>query len=347
MAKTTGLNAAQLRAKIEEGKAQGLEESKSKKLGKYVDALKVLEPGSYDKGQVAESQKKLSTSTQPGGTGSVLPGGSSGVPAGQGGQPGAIDLTSIYNNALNDPALTSIEAELNAKKSARDAALADVNDNPFYTEATRVGKQAKVNAASTNEINTLQGRLDAGKAEAQIKVNLATQQYNIQNQQYQQNLQKLQTLISTGGILNATSADLAQIAVATGFTPTEIKSIQDKARSDQVKPQVMTDSSGNVTLFDGATGKVIAKVGNIGKGTGTGTGDTPINNNKLSDKDVGAAIKVLSEVDVKNYGTADKQLAPWEIQDAYNQLLQKYGNPDTAKRLLQEAINKGNFTEWK
>lgn len=285
MASVKGLSVDQLKSKINELKAQGKSESTSKSLGKYVDALKVLQPDKYGADQVASAKLKLSSSTDPDTQvqlGIANPSSSSGLAGGfSSGQPGGINLNDIYNNELNSPELKALQDELNAKKTARDAAEADINDNPYYSEATRVGRISKLDQKALNEINTLQGQVDAKKADALVKVNIATQQYNIEDKQYQNNLQKLNLLISSGAITGASSNDISQIAMATGMSTDMVKSIIDTTKQGQIQTSVTTntDDNGNVTVsvINNKTGEVISQnsLGAVGNKQTGGSGKNP------------------------------------------------------------------------
>jgi hypothetical protein len=291
MPTTTGLSASQLRAKINELKAQGKEYSTSKSLAKYADALKVLEPQNYDKNTVSAAQTKLKLTNEPtvngGGSApvSTLSSGSGGMGLSGGGSSNT-NLMDIYNTALSG--VSDLQTQLDAKKTARDTALATVNDNPFYTEATRVGKQGKVNEAATNDINTLQGQIDSAKADAQVRVNIATQQYNIDDKNYQNQIQKLNILISSGAIANASSSDIAQIAQATGMTTSMVKGIVSGVQAGQVQTSVVsnTDDNGNVTVsvINTKTGEIIAN-NSLGSVSGTKTvsqGSTTVSQQEAS-----------------------------------------------------------------
>ena len=341
-----------IKAEIKRLKSLGKTESTSKEVGKLVNALKILEPNKYDAKQVAAAKTSLQSNTTPetkANLGLSTPGGSSsgGSLGLSGGGTSGVNLMDTYNEALSG--VSDLQKELDAKKAARDAALADVNDNPFYTEATRVGKQAKVNEASVNDINTIESQIAQKKADAQVAVNIRTQQYNIDDKNYQNNLQKLNTLISTGAIVNATSSDIAQIAQATGMSTNMVQSVIAKAKSDQVKPQVITstDDNGKVTVsvVDGVTGRVISQnsLGNVaGTKTTKDTTPTPDTNKYLT-----KAISILKEVDIENYGTADKLLSSWEADDAYNRILALVGN-DTAMAdsVFKQAIKSGGYNSW-
>ena len=92
-----------------------------------------------------------------------------------------------------------------------------------------------------------------------MKINIATQQYDIESKAYQQNLDKLNTLISSGAIVGASSKDISQIALATGMSTDMVRSIIDNTKKNQRQTQVVTatDDNGNVTVavIDSQTGE--------------------------------------------------------------------------------------------
>src|SRR5690349_4036767 len=69
------------------------------------------------------------------------------------------DLQAIYDtHYTNNPdvqatnkSITDLTGQITARQQARDAAIKDVNDNPFYSEARRLGEQAKVDASYQND----------------------------------------------------------------------------------------------------------------------------------------------------------------------------------------------------
>lgn len=276
------MSTSELRDYIKRAEQAGYSISESKDLRKAVDLLKVQEPDKYGSETVESAKKKLSSSTTPETRARLgLSGASSASPFGSFGSDNAsgINLQQIYDQALNDPELKALEDELNAKKRARDEAEADINNNPYYAEATRVGKIEKLNQRANDEINTLQSQITEKRADAQVKVNIATQQYNIDSQEYQKNLQKLNLLISSGAITGASSSDISQIALATGMSTDMVKSIIETTKAGQVQTSVLsaTDDNGNVTVsvINTKTGEVIAQnsLGAIGNKQGSGTSE--------------------------------------------------------------------------
>lgn len=276
----SAMSATELRDYISRAEKEGYSLSTSKDLGKAQDLLKTLEPDKYGAETVASAKTKLLNSTTPetqqrlGITSSASPLSSGGgTPSGS-----KVNLNEIYNTAINDPALKALEDELNQKKQAKDAENAKINDNPWYAEATRVGKIAKLDEKAGNEINTLQQQIDSKKADAQVRVNIAAQQYNIDNQEYKNNLDKLNLLLGSGALTNASGSEIAQIAVATGLTTAQVNALKENAAKADVEPYVVnsTDDYGNVTvsIIDLNSGGIIAtnNLGSIGKGNKTPTG---------------------------------------------------------------------------
>lgn len=257
----------------------------------------------------------------------------------------------------------TIQKEIDTRTAALNTALAKINDNPYYSEATRVGRAAKLQEAYNNDVKAISGRLaiaqnkvvnaqnqiEKAKADAQVRVNIASNQYNIQNQQYQQQLQQVNQYLSAGMFNNASGADIAQIATTTGMSTSMVQSIIDASKkSQEVKPTLSTIDDGTnqyVVAFD-ANGNVINKQV-ISSSKPSSTGSTA-GSAKVTDKTVADAIAVLQKADVMNNenDTGDKLLADWEIQWAYEQILAQVVNADVAKQLLLEAINRGGYSEW-
>src|SRR3990167_893729 len=144
------------------------------------------------------------------------------------------------------------------------------------TQATRVGKIAKINEKYNDDATTLQNERAMKLADAEIKVNLAMKQYDISNEAYKNQLSVFNSLLSAGGLTNATGEDIASYAVATVIPTSLIQGIADKQKQEAIKPQVFdnTDDNGNVTLsiVDVNTGNIIntTSLGKVGGGSGGG-----------------------------------------------------------------------------
>jgi hypothetical protein len=213
---------------------------------------------------------------QPTATSQPLPGGSSATPAsaaatslaGPTAAP-AFDLVAATNAAYNTPEITAATKAVNDRKAALATALAGENDNPFYSEATRVGKISKLEQSANNDIGVQEGILSGLKADAQIKLNAQTGQYNINRQAYQDTLSQFNTLLQAGAFTNASPQDLATISVQTGIPMSELQSIQTKQKNDNIKTSLVTSDNGVVSVINTQTGEIISQtkpgVGNVQK----------------------------------------------------------------------------------
>lgn len=325
---------------IKKASKAGYSISTSKELGKAEDLRKVLKPEKYGSKTVQDAKNKLSTNTTAETQAKLGIGGSTSGASGMGanfsGGTPTLDLNKMYADLMNDPELKSLQDELNAKKKAKDEASANINDNPFYSEATRVGKQAKLDEKANDEINTLQYQIDQKKADAQVKINIATQQYNIESQAYQQNLSKLNMLISSGAILNASGSDIAQIAQAVGISTDMVKGIIEATKKGQEKLQMATNDNGDVTIFDANTGKIINTIKGIGNKQGGSSANTDIQKQKAFEASIESGIAQLQKGE--SWGTV------------WNRIKQLY--PDVPNELIDNLLGLqwregGAYEDWK
>lgn len=239
--------------------------------------------------------------------------------------PPAFDLVGVTNAAYNSPDIIAANKafdDTNAQVAVRQAALAkaqsNINDNPFYSEATRVGKSASLSAKANADIGVLQNQATLAqqkvaslKADAAVKVNAAMGQYNINRQQYQDTLQQFNKILDAGGLTGASPQDMANYSVATGIPYSALQSIQQKEQNDQTKTQIIpsTDANGNVTItaVDKTTGKIISQssAGDVSQGkfkTGAGGGGGSTKTGSSAQSTKVTQQNVISEI----YGTFSK-----------------------------------------
>ncbi len=265
----------------------------------------------------------------------------------------------------------TIQKEIDARTAARNVALGKINDNPYYSEATRVGRAAKIDQAYNNDVQAITGRLsvaqnkvinaqnqaDKAKADAQVKINIASNQYSIENTQYQQQLQQINSLLTAGMFNNASSGDIAQIATSTGMSTSMVQSIIDASKkSKEVKPTLSTIDDGTsqyVVAFDDK-GNIINKqvIGKSKPATTGGTTNSTMDTQKLYDKYDTQVQKILEEVDTMNQGGdkdyADKQLADWEQEAAVTRVMALLGvDRNVAFDIVSKAFDAGGYSAWK
>lgn len=249
-----------------------------------------------------------------------------------GNQP-TIDVEALYNTNFNTPEIneanlkvSAVDAKILERQKARDEQVGIINDNPFYSEATRVGKINQLNEKYNADVTTLQNEkalaadvVAKKKADAEIKVNLALKQYDINNQAYKDQLNLFNSLLSSGGLTNATGTDIANYALATGIPTSMIEGILDKQKQEAIKTQLITstDDNGNVTItaVDANTGSIINKtsLGNVGSGSGGGGGGLGGKNLQSLKKDVAGWMN-LAQLAQKYVGVFSKD----EVLQVYN-----------------------------
>lgn len=189
----------------------------------------------------------------------------------------SIDLNALYDKLFNDSGVKAKQDELAQKEKDFVEAKGINNDNPFLNEASRVGKEAKLEQLHVERTANLQNEIATKKADIETRLNIATKQFDINSQQAQQAFQQLNSLISMGALANASGEDIASITRATGVPSSMLYSIIDKQKQDSaIKPTLInsTNDSGEVvvTAIDPNTGKVInqTSLGRIGNAQNTG-----------------------------------------------------------------------------
>ena len=265
--------------------------------------------------------------------------GSSGMSSTSSGMP-TININELYQKELNSPDITNLQKEIDTKKQGYNTAVTNINDNPYASEATRVGKIRRLDESAQKEIQSLEGNLAQRKADAQVKMNIAMQQYQVDSQSYQNELNKLNMLISSGALLNANSSDIAQVAMATGLTTSMVRSIQSKMKSDQIKPQVITSTNDagvvTVSVVDGNTGQIIGQnsLGAIGNKQG-GSGSSDATQLKLFNSAIADGIQQLKQGE--DWGTV------------YQRILAQFDSTVPAEEipLLQNRIDAGLGISWR
>lgn len=297
-------------------------------------------------------EKVVAPQTSPGGVMGMTTYSSSGG----GGQLGAglgitasqpqFDLQKIYDAAKNNPELLAKKAEFEKKQKELNDAMAQINDNPFFSEATRVGRIAKLTEAADRELSRIQGDIARLEGDAQTKIDLSLKQYDINNSEYQKNLSYLNTLISTGAIGGANESDLASLSQMTGISSEMLKSVVAKANKGE-PPQIVTsvgdDGALNVIAIDPSTGGIVStsKVSGAGKATASQKDDPYGQFNKQFEQDKKMAPQAVAEAAKagKVFGEIlsfySQWLDPQTIYNLYN-ANSRYGPVKADKKTLAQ-----------
>ena len=266
----------------------------------------------------------------------------------------SIDLPSIYQNLYDSSGISALEKELSDKEKAFIEVQGGINDNPFMSEATRVGRVAKAQELYDQRTASLKNDIATKKADIETKLNLQTKQFDINSQQAKANLDQLNTLINLGALDNVSGETVANLTRSTGISSDLIQSAIDARKVKDVKTDVhySTADNGTVTasVINTATGEIIA-TNNLGKiGNAQTTGSSTTSNVVLNQ-----ALDALGKADVigqkpKFAGDTvkgDNMLSKEEYDVAYNSILALVGG-DRAKadELMNKAWDVGQYQRW-
>jgi len=215
-----------------------------------------------------------------------------------------IDLTTLYDDLYKSSGVADLEAQLTAKKQAYDEAVSKINDNPYLSDATRVGRISKLGTDYENSIATLQNQITTKTADVQNQLSLASQQYSIDSTASQNALTQFNNLLSMGALSNASSATIASLAGSTGLSTDMIQSAITASQQTEANTQVIqsTDNAGNVTVsvINSDTGEVInqSSLGSVGGAKTSSSGSSSSNEEQQNQQ----AIAVGLESNTNSYG---------------------------------------------
>ena len=284
-----------------------------------------------------------------GGQGKGGPTSSAGASAGAGvdtsffNQP-TIDLPGVYKELQASSGVAGKELELADKTKGFNEAVSKINDNPFLSEANRVGRIQKLQIDFNNAIAGLQNEIATKKADIETQLNLQTKQFDINSAQATQALNQFNSLLSSGALDGASGQDIANITMATGISSSMIQAAIDAQKAKNVQTQLITSTadSGEVTatLINSNTGEIIKKtslgmVGNAQTGGGLSVtqqaaADLQQNRqNLISDVQRGAILSAI----VGHYGGV---IDVAEIYRLYN-IYSPYGKAEESLEEVEEG----------
>lgn len=184
--------------------------------------------------------------------------------------PATLDLPKLYENLYANSGIRDIEGELIQREKEYNDAQMKINDNPWFSEADRVGRLEKLSKDYENRVANKRNEVAMKKADIETKLNLEMKQFDINSESARMALDRFNTLLSTGALNGASGEDIANITRSTGISSqaiqSAIKAQQQKNRDTQVITS--TNDAGVVTavVIDKSTGEVISSnsLGSIG-----------------------------------------------------------------------------------
>lgn len=189
--------------------------------------------------------------------------------------PATIDINKIYEESYASGGIKQLEEELAAKDREYTESRGKNNDNPFLSEASRVGREAKLEKLYGERTANLRNEIAMKKADVETKLNMAMKQFDINSQSAKQALDQFNTLLSVGALSGASGEDIANITRATGISSSMVQSAIKASQAKNRETQMITSTNDaglvTATLIDTQTGEIVqqqslGKIGNAQQG---------------------------------------------------------------------------------
>lgn len=289
--------------------------------------------------------------TQPGST-------TSGAGAGAGSfdasvlSPATINLPELYKSLYQDSGIQAKEAELADLEKQFTEVKGGINDNPYLSEATRVGRVAKAESLHAERTKNLRDEIATKKADIETQINLQTKQFDINSSAATQALNQFNTLLSLGALNDASGDSIAAITRTTGIPSDMIYSAisANKKKDQKVTVETFTDDNGNVTAVAiDQNGNIVnqTSLGALGKAdSGGGSGSTSTTKAQfLADASSTATGTQTDAGWVGVFPQLVAKYAPYySLQDIYNLYAQseagkKYGTPKESAQEIKEIYD--------
>ena len=234
----------------------------------------------------------------------------------------ALDLPGLNTSLSAAAGIPGLQDQLTAASTAFNDQQSKINDNPFLSEADRVGRISKLTTDYNASAKTIQDSLTMKQADVATQISLQTQQFNINSQQATQALSEFNTLLSSGALSGASGSDIAAITKATGISSSMVQAaISSQSAKDTPTSLTTVDDGTNqyAVVINTKTGQVISKqVLSASKPTASsgsgGGGGTPGSSQYLSSAIATVAPQITKVLN--SYGNIspvdwNKALASW------------------------------------
>ena len=243
-----------------------------------------------------------------------------------------VDFQAIYKNIQENSGVKALEDEYLEKERIFIENKGKINDNPFLSEATRVGRERKLTELFNDNTANLQNKIAMRKADTEMMMNLQLKQIDFNSQQSQLAFEQLNSLIGMGAFDNASGELIAEWTRKTGLSSDIILSAVKASKKANVDTQIITSTadSGEVTIsvINSQTGEIInqSSLGNVGNAEsgGGGGGDDEPSANDIKAAAKQAALAGKTWPDMKAF--FGQYLNPDEILQIYNDA-NFYGRP--------------------
>ena len=225
------------------------------------EVVQQTNPANWAYIQQQQQAYKPSGTPQPTNVPSGSPSGASGAGAGLGmTTPETIDPAKLYETAYANSGIRDVEAGLLAKQNAYNEQVSKIKDNPYLSEATMTGRIKKISDKFDADANNIKNDIAMRKADVETQLNLQLKKFDIDSQAAKDAFSKLNSLLSSGFLDNASGEDIANLTRSSGVSSSMIQSaisVNQKKNAPKVSISqfddgtnvyaVAVDENGNVT----------------------------------------------------------------------------------------------------
>ena len=172
------------------------------------------------------------------------------------------NLPDIYKGLYEQSGISGLESQYSDLEKQYIEAKGKINDNPFLSEATRVGRVAKLESLFTERTANTRNQIATKKADVETQLNLQMKQFDINSQAAKQALDQFNTLLSAGALDSASGEDIANLTRSTGIGSSMIYSAIEANQKKNVKTSTISFGDGTnqgFAIINEQTGEIIKK----------------------------------------------------------------------------------------
>lgn len=176
--------------------------------------------------------------------------------------PAPLDLPGLYETLKKNAGIGELEQTLHDKSVAYAEQQKKINDNPFLSESSRVGRVQKLSTDYNNNVKNDQDALAMKKADVETQLNLQTKQFELNSQSARDALDRFNTLLQLGALDNASGEDIANITRSTGLSSSAIQGAIQYNKDKNVQTSVVQYDDGTnqgFAVINTKTGQIISK----------------------------------------------------------------------------------------
>ena len=176
--------------------------------------------------------------------------------------PATFDPVVSYDALYKSSGITDKQAQFSGMEKQHIEAKGKINDNPFLSEATRVGRVAKLEQLFGERTANIKSDIATSKADVEMKLNLELKRFDINSQVAKTAFDQVNNLISSGAFDNASGDDIANATRSSGISSSMIYSAINAQKAKNVKTDTIKwDDNINqgFAVVNSQTGEIINK----------------------------------------------------------------------------------------